>query len=143
MERLHSKLASPLLIVLTLLLGGFSVFVGWNKAFAPLDVLREHSAWTIHLPVMLGRLIGLAELVAAALLAAALLVPRTARWGLLGAGWISANHVVAGIVHVIHREWHTLTQTGVVLALCALWLWLWLHRTRSISPTDCNHQGDA
>ena len=115
---------------LTLPLGAFSAFVGWNKAFAPLDVLRQHSAWTIHLPEMLGRAVGWLELAAVAALVLGLALPRFARWGLAGAAWISANHAVAGVVHVIHEEWHTLTQTGVVLVLCAIWLWLWRARVR-------------
>lgn len=126
------------LVILTLLLGGFSAFVGWHKSTAPLEILRENSAWTIHLPVMLGRLVGWLELAAVAALVVALLVPRMARWGLIGAAWISANHVVAAGFHIAYAEWHTLTQSGVVITLCALWVWLWLRRTRTLSPTGDN-----
>lgn len=123
--------AFVILVILTLLLGGFSAFVGWNKALAPLEVLREHSAWTIHLPVLLGRLVGWLEMASVAALAAALLVPRLARWGLAGAAWISANHIVAAGFHVAYAEWHTLTQSAVVITLCVLWVWLWQRRAKA------------
>lgn len=122
------------LVILTLLLGGFSAFVGWHKATAPLEILRENSAWTIHLPVPLGRLVGWLEMAAVAALAGALLVPRLARWGLAGAAWISANHVVAAGFHVAYAEWHTLTQSAVVITLCVLWVWLWQRRAKAASP---------
>lgn len=116
------------LIALCLLLGGFSLFVGWNKAFAPLAVLREHSAWTYHLPVVLGRAIGCAELVAAALLLLGLPLRRLARAGYLAAIWITFNHVAAAIVHVIFAEWHTLTQSAIVIALCLVMVALYRRR---------------
>ncbi|MXO71923.1 DoxX family protein [Alteraurantiacibacter buctensis] len=118
------------LVALTVLLAGFSAFVGWHKTTAPLALLRENSAWTIHLPVALGRIVGVLELAAVAALAIALLVPRAARLGLLGAAWIGANHVVAAVFHIIHKEWHTLTQSGIVIALCLVWVTLWYNRSR-------------
>ena len=121
------------LVVLTLLLGGFSAFVGWHKATSPLDLLRENSAWTIHLPVVLGRVVGWLELASVAGLVTALLVPRAARLGLIGAAWIGANHVIAAGFHIAYREWHTLTQSAIVITLCLLWVWLWLRRTRAVA----------
>lgn len=129
-----AMIAFVALVILTLLLGGFSAFVGWNKAMSPLEVLREHSAWTIHLPVLLGRIVGWLEMASVAALATALVVPRLARWGLAGAAWISANHVVAAGFHVAYAEWHTLTQSAVVITLCALWVWLWLGRVKAQGP---------
>lgn len=128
-----SRPALGTLVLLTLLLAGFSAFVGWNKAFAPVEILREHSAWTYHLPVLLGRLVGWLEMAAVVTLLLALMRPRLARLGRIAAAWITANHAVAAVVHVIHEEWHTLTQSAVVLLLCAIWLWLWRARTRSVS----------
>ncbi len=108
------------LALLVLLLGGFSLFVGYNKALAPLEVLREHSAWTYHLPVWLGRLIGWVEIVAAAVLILGLFVPALRRAGVISAIWIAINHAVAAAVHVIFEEWHTLTQSAVVITLCII-----------------------
>lgn len=124
------------LVILTILLGGFSAFVGWHKAMWPLEILRQNSAWTIHLPVLLGRLVGVLELAAVAALAIALLVPRAARLGLISAAWIGANHVVAAGFHIAHEEWHTLTQSAIVISLCLLWVWLWLQRTRSVAGSQ-------
>ena len=122
------------LVILTVVLGGFSAFVGWHKATAPLELLRENSAWTIHLPVLLGRIVGWLEMVAVAALTAALLVPRLARWGLAGSAWIAANHIVAAGFHVAFEEWHTLTQSAVVTTLCAIWVWLWQRRAKACPP---------
>lgn len=113
-----APMAFVVLALLALLLGGFSLFVGYNKALAPLEVLREHSAWTYHLPVLLGRVIGWVEIVAAAVLILGLFVPALRRAGVWSAVWITLNHAVAAVVHVIFEEWHTLTQSAVVIALC-------------------------
>lgn len=123
--------AFALLAVLALLLGGFSAFVGWNKAFAPLDVLREHSAWTIHLPVWLGRMVGWLEMSAVVALFASLALPRFARWGLWAAIWITLNHAVAALFHIAHAEWHTLPQSAVMITLCLVLAWLCRRRANS------------
>lgn len=132
-NRTTGRLPLPAFIALLLIagaLGAFSLFVGYNKALAPLEVLRDHSAWTIHLPVLLGRLIGWAELAAAAVLILGLFAARLARWGSWAAVWITLNHAAAAIVHVVHREWHTLTQSAVVIALCLVMVWLYRRRAQ-------------
>lgn len=113
-----SKGLFAFLAVIVVVLGGFSLFVGYNKALSPLEVLREHSAWTYHLPVLLGRLIGWVEIVAAVVLILGLGVSHLRRWGVWAAVWITLNHAVAAVVHVMFKEWHTLTQSAVVLVLC-------------------------
>jgi uncharacterized membrane protein (UPF0136 family) len=135
MENIRSRrgLSWPLFIMLLVIagaLGAFSLFVGYNKALAPLAVLREHSAWTIHLPVLLGRVIGWAEIASAVVLILGLFAGRLARWGSWAAVWITANHMVAAVVHVIQSEWHTLTQSAVVIALCLLMVWLYRRRAQ-------------
>lgn len=107
-----------ILILLVLPLAAFSAFVGWNKAFAPLAVLAEHSAWTWHLPVWLGRFLGIAEIIAVVLLLAGLIMPRVAKMGFIAALWITLNNTVAMIVHIIHDETHTLMQSVLVISLC-------------------------
>lgn len=120
-----APIAFAALILLALLLGGFSLFVGYNKALAPLEVLREHSAWTYHLPVLLGRVIGWVEILAAAVLILGLFVPSLRRAGVWSAIWITLNHAVAAVVHVVFAEWHTLTQSAVVITLCLMMVWLY------------------
>ncbi len=125
------KWAFAVLAVIVLALGAFSLFVGYNKALSPLEVLREHSAWTIHLPVLLGRVIGWVEILAAAVLILGLGLRPLRRWGWLGAIWITLNHAVAAVVHILFKEWHTLTQSAVVLVLCLVMIWLYGRLVRS------------
>ena len=120
------------LALLVIPIGAFSLFVGWNKAFAPLEVLAQHSAWTYHLPVIVGRAIGWLELDAAAVLFRGLFVPRLASPGMFAAIWITLNNVVEAIVHVVFEEWHTLPQSAVVIALCVVMSLLFARRARSI-----------
>lgn len=120
-----SKGAFAVLALIVIVLGGFSLFVGYNKALSPLEVLREHSAWTYHLPVLLGRAIGWVEIVAAAVLILGLGLRPLRPWGVWAAIWITLNHAVATVVHVIFEEWHTLTQSAVVLVLCGIMIWLY------------------
>ncbi len=47
-----------LLALLVLVVGGFSLFVGYHKTFSPIEILAQNSAWTVHLPVWLGRMVG-------------------------------------------------------------------------------------
>lgn len=108
------------LLPLALAIAGFSLFVGYNKALAPLAVLTQHSAWTIHLPVLLGRALGWLELLAATTLILSLAIPRLARAGLWAAIWITLNHSVAAVVHVQAKEWHALPQSAVVIPLCLI-----------------------
>ena len=99
-------------------IGGFSLFVGFNKALAPLDVLRAHTAWTIHLPMPLGRTLGWLEIGAALVLIGSIFLPSKARAGFLAAAWITLNHAVAAVVHMIHREFGALPQSAVLITLC-------------------------
>lgn len=116
------------LALLTLLIGGFSLFVGYHKALSPLATLAQNSAWTVHLPVWLGRAVGWAELAAAVTLFAGLPLRRFARAGYFAAIWITLNHAVAAVIHVIHEEWHTLTQSAVVITLCLAMVALYRRR---------------
>jgi len=126
MTRKHLEFGA--LVLLALALGGFSLFVGYNKALAPLALLREHSAWTIHLPEMLGRAVGWAELLGACVLLAGLIYRPLARAGFWAACWITANHVAAAGIHIAHGETHTYGQSAVTITLCLLMCWLYRRR---------------
>lgn len=127
---MRNRALFAVLVVLALLIGGFSLFVGWNKAFAPHEVLVEHLAWTIHLPATVGRIVGWLEMLAATVLIASLAVPRFARAGMWAAVWITANHVAAAVVHVSHGETSTYAQSVVVIALCLMMVRLARQRVR-------------
>lgn len=119
------------LILLAVVIGGFSLFVGYHKAFSPLEELARHSAWTIHLPVLLGRALGILEIAAAGAMILSLPFRGFARIGALCAAWITLNHAVAAVVHIIHAEWHTLTQSAVMITLCIVMTALYAQRARA------------
>lgn len=110
--------ARVIAVVIAAMIGGFSLFVGFNKALAPLDVLRAHMAWTIHLPVMLGRALGWLEIGAALVLIGSIVMPRKASAGFVAAAWITLNHTIAAVMHVIHHEFAALPQSAVLITLC-------------------------
>ena len=117
------------LTALSVVIGGFSLFVGYNKALAPLAELREHSAWTIHLPVLLGRAVGWTELLAASLLLLGLAFRPLARAGFWSACWITANHVAAAGFHIAHSETQTYSQSAVMITLCLVMTLLYWRRS--------------
>ncbi|MFM5925130.1 MAG: DoxX family protein [Novosphingobium sp.] len=102
-----------------MLLALFFAFVGWNKAFAPLEDLAHYHAWTVYLPEWLGRLIGWSEMALAALLLA-VLVPGQRRWTAIAALALIANQLVAAAVHALHAETGALPQNGGLIALLGL-----------------------
>jgi uncharacterized membrane protein YhaH (DUF805 family) len=93
-----------------------------------MNVLVEHLAWTIHLPVMVGKGVGWLEMFAASVLILSLAVRRLRRAGFYAAAWIALNHSVAAIVHVSASEWSTLSQSAFVIPLCLMLTWLCARR---------------
>jgi len=130
MARAATRTMELTLALLTILICGFSLFVGYNKALAPYAVLVEHSAWTIHLPVMLGKTLGWVEMLAASIGILALPFPRYARAGTLAVAWIGLNHAVAAVFHIANKEWHTLPQSAVMITLCLIAVALYARRAR-------------
>lgn len=126
--RIIDRVGYLVLILLAVVIGGFSLFVGYHKAFSPLEELARHSAWTIHLPLLLGRALGLMEIAGAAILILSLPFRRHARVGTLAGGWIGLNHTVAAMVHIAHAEWHTLTQSAIMITLCIVMTALYARR---------------
>lgn len=104
------------------LLAAFFGFVGWNKAFAPLDELARHHVWTLVLPEAFGRLVGWSELVLGAGLLA-VLVPPHRRLARLSATVLIVNQIVAAAVHAARGEIAALPQNGVLIALLGLVAW--------------------
>ncbi len=130
-EKFTGRLGWPgfiVLALLVLLIGGFSLFVGYHKAFSPIATLAQNSAWTVHLPVWLGRSVGVLELLAASVMLGGLAIRALARPGYLAAIWILLNHIAAAIIHATHDEAHALPANAAYLALCALIVWLYRRR---------------
>lgn len=111
----------PLAIVfalLAVLIGGFALFVGWHKATAPIGLLREVTAWTIHLPMLAGRLVGVFEMLAASALLLSLPAPRFALAGAWGAAGIAVLNTAGAAIHYVHAETGTYAQSAVMVPLC-------------------------
>lgn len=129
-DRALAVLELLLLAALTLLLGAFHGFVGWHKAFSPYEELVKHSAWTIHLPIWLGKLVGWTELALTAALLVALLRPALARLGLWACAAFVALELVSSVTHYATQDGGSLGQNAVSVALTAVLAWLYLRRSR-------------
>ncbi len=113
---------------LTLLLGAFHGFVGYHKAFSTHEELVQHAAWTMHLPMWLGKTVGWVEMIGTAMLLAALFRPRLASWGMAVCIWFAVLEVVAGVVHYVTQDGGSLVQNAVAIFLTSLLAWLYATR---------------
>jgi hypothetical protein len=118
-----SAVCRALIAVLCIALAAFFGFVGWNKAFAPLDDLARYHAWTVYLPEWLGRLVGWSEMLLAAGLLL-ILVPARRSLARIAALALIANQLCAAAVHALHGETAALPQNAVLIALLALAAWM-------------------
>lgn len=129
--RMPALLRLVLIAALTLFLGAFHAFVGWHKAFAPREELLKHTAWTVHLPEWLGKLVGWVELGLVAALLVALLRPRYSRIGQLACYAIIALELISTATHQITQDGASLSQNLVSILLTALLAWLFAERARA------------
>lgn len=122
-----------LMVPLSLLLAVFHGFVGWHKAFAPLDELARHTAWTVHLPELLGRAIGWLEMGLALALILALIGhfsrPALACIGMWAAIIFVMLEVISSWVHYRHGEVFMLKQNAASVGMTALLAWLYHARS--------------
>jgi hypothetical protein len=118
-----SAVCRALIAVLCIALAAFFGFVGWNKAFAPLEDLARYHAWTVYLPEWLGRLVGWSEMVLAAGLLL-ILFPARRSLARIAALTLIANQLCAGAVHALYGETAALPQNAVLIALLALTAWM-------------------
>ena len=106
-----------LMAVLALPLAAFFGFVGYYKAFAPIEELARHSAFTVHLPVLLGKALGWLEMAGALALLSGLAI-RAARPVQGAFAWaLAAEQVVSSIIHLQHDEAAMLPQNGVIIVM--------------------------
>lgn len=102
-----------------ILLTAFFVFVGYWKAFGPIDALAEHGAWVAGFPAWFARVVGWSEILAGA----ALLAVASTRAHILaqaGAAYLALNQVAALGVHLSRHEADALPQNLIVIALLML-----------------------
>jgi uncharacterized membrane protein YphA (DoxX/SURF4 family) len=105
--------------ILRILLAAFFVFVGYWKAFGPIEALAEHGAWVAGFPAWFARAVGWSEIIAgAALLAAA--TSRTRNVAQAAAAYLVLNQLVALGVHLSRGEVHAVPQNLILIVLLAL-----------------------
>lgn len=125
-----------LLIALTLLLGAFHGFVGWHKAFSTHEELVKHSAWTMHLPMWLGKSVGWIEMVVTAVLLLAMVRPRLARAGFWACIVLIVMEMVSSVTHYVTQDGGSLVQNALSIALTALLAWLYALNQNPYSKRD-------
>lgn len=126
--RLPPLVRLALLVPLTLLLAAFHGFVGWHKVFSSREELMRHTAWTVHLPEWLGRIVGITELALTLLLLLALVRPRYSRLGMLAACGFIALELVSTVTHQITQDGASLAQNLLSIFITAVVAWLFAQR---------------
>lgn len=126
--RLPPLVRLALLAPLTLLLAAFHGFVGWHKVFSSREELMRHTAWTVHLPEWLGRIVGISELALTLLLLLALVRPRYSRLGMLAACGFIALELVSTVTHQIAQDGASLSQNLLSIFITAVVAWLFAQR---------------
>ena len=116
------SLAVPIGVLAAPLLAAFFGFVGWNKAFAPLEELARHQVWTLALPEPAGRLIGWSELLLAAGLLA-FLVPAGRKLASASAALLFLNQIAAAAVHAFRHESAAMLQNALLIVSLAVVAW--------------------
>lgn len=104
--------------VLALPLAVFLAFVGYHKVFSSMVDLARYGAYTAHLPELMGRIIGCAEIASAA----ALLIGIIPNWrkGVRPAGlFIILSQIASSIIHFQHAETGALPQNAVIAIVAA------------------------
>ena len=105
--------------VVRILLAAFFVFVGYWKAFGPIEALADHGAWVAGFPAWFARAVGWSEIIAGlALLAAA--SDRTRNVARAAAAYLVLNQLVALVVHLSREQVHAVPQNLVLIALLSL-----------------------
>ena len=122
------------LVALTLLLGAFHGFVGWHKAFSTHEELVLHAAWTMHLPIGLGKAVGWIEMIVTAALLAALVRPPLARMGMWACIVFILMELAATVTHYLTQDGGSLLQNAVSITLTALLAWLYATRSQPRRP---------
>ncbi|MGV3510423.1 MAG: DoxX family protein [Novosphingobium sp.] len=129
--RMPALLRLALIVPLTMLLGVFHAFVGWHKTVSSREELMRHTAWTVHLPEWLGKLVGVIEMALVVALIIALLRPRFSRVGQLACYGFIALELISTATHQITQDGASLPQNIVSILLTAFLAWLFAERGRT------------
>ena len=129
--RVPALVRLALTLALTLLLSAFHAFVGGHKTFSSREELIKHTAWTVHLPEWLGKLVGVIEMGLVAAMLVALLRPRFSRVGQLACYGFIVLELVSTATHQITQDGASLSQNLVSILLTAALAWLFAERARA------------
>lgn len=129
--RMPALVRLAMIVPLTLLLAAFHGFVGCHKTFSSREELIKHTAWTVHLPDWLGKIIGLIEMGLTVALLAALLRPHLSRTGQLACYAFIALELISTATHQITQDGASLPQNVVSILLTAFLAWLFAGRARA------------
>ena len=105
-----------LILVLAIPLAAFFGFVGWYKTFAPVSELLVYRAWTAHIPVWLGRPMGVTEMLGAVALLAGFF-PAARRGTRIAALWLAASQIPSSVIHWNHGEADELPKNLLVFSM--------------------------
>ncbi len=98
------RTAQILVFTVQLLLALFFLFVGGMKTAAPMAMLQMHHAWVASLPAPAARLVGVSEILCAAIIIMGLVLRRAAWWSGVAAWLLLANQLAGVIFHVARGE---------------------------------------
>ncbi len=117
------------IFVLQALLALFFLFVGGMKTAAPMAMLQLHHAWVASLPVAAARLVGVSEVLCAAIMILGLCLRRFVWWSGVAAWTLLANQIVAVFFHVLRGEIAVsgLQNLLIILALGCIGMYRQLH----------------
>jgi DoxX-like protein len=110
-----------------LVLGAFFAFVGYWKAFGPIDALAEHHAWVAGWPDWFARTVGWSELACAVALVVAALTGRS-RLAFWTALVLIVNQLAALAVHASRNEAAAAGPQNLVLVAALGLIAFYAHR---------------
>lgn len=129
--RMPALLRLALIVPLSLLLSAFHAFVGWHKTFSSREELLRHTAWTVHLPEWLGKLVGVIEMALAVALIVSLLRSGFSRLGQLACYGFIALELISTATHQITRDGASLPQNIASILATVFLSWLFADRGRA------------
>ena len=113
-----------LIAALCLPLAAFFGFVGWYKAFASLAELASHNAFTVHLPVWLGKALGWFEMAGGLTLLTGAITTRAHRAMQGFALALAVEQVGSSLIHWRYGETGMIGQNGLLIAMLLAVAWL-------------------
>lgn len=112
-------IVSVVAVLVRIVLALFFLFVGYWKAFGPVEMLAEHGAWVAGFPVWFARGVGLTEIVCAMFL----LAPARLGGGryyplvIIGAFGLLVNQMAALAAHAMRAEFSMIMQNIILMSL--------------------------